>query len=135
MPQIRGRYSDRPFDPSRAGGPVEHLMVEETFITAQGILLAERHLSRFEPDDENLEMLRRLRRIAQGSMQPTSFDLNFYCHELREFQRYQALGWPEGQPDDLEDAYNLWNNAHTATLEDFRVTDDDLYHPDVRSPR
>lgn len=26
----------------------------------------------------------------------------------------------------------LWNNAHTATLEDFKIKDTDLFHPDAK---
>jgi len=25
----------------------------------------------------------------------------------------------------------MWNNAHTATLEDFKLKDSDLFHPDA----
>jgi len=36
-----------------------------------------------------------------------------------------------GRPDDNIEAYDLWNNTHTATLEDYRITGDELYHPDA----
>jgi hypothetical protein len=36
-------------------------------------------------------MLDRLTSIAAGDMEPTSYDLNFYTHELDEAGRYAAL--------------------------------------------
>jgi hypothetical protein len=51
----------------------------------------------------------------------TQTDLNFYTHELREYARYRALGYPAGQPIDPDAAYRLWNNAHTASLEDLKT--------------
>ncbi len=36
-------------------------------------------------------------------------------HELRESVRDRRLGFPTGAGDD----YELWNNAHTATLQDY----------------
>ena len=56
-------------------------------------------------------------------------DLNFYTHELREYVRYRALGNVTGQPASTDAAYVLWNNVHTATLEDYGLTDGALYHP------
>jgi len=52
-------------------------------------------------------------------------------HELREFVRYRRLGWKNNQPDDAELAYELWNNTHIATLEEYQLSGrlDDLYHP------
>ena len=35
-----------------------------------------------------------------------------------------------GEPKSL-DGYELWNNVHTATLEDFKIKDTDLFHPDA----
>lgn len=78
-------------------------------------------------------MVDRLRRIARGELTPTQYDLNFYSHELREFVRYRRQGFRTGAGGD----YDLWNNAHTATLEDYRLPDFDaagnrtLYHPDA----
>jgi hypothetical protein len=96
----------------------------------------ERHVARFGPDAANQGMIRRLRDIASGKLQPTQADLNFYSHELREFVRYRQLGWRTGQPTGADAAYELWNNAHTATLEDYLLREGPgvLYHPSV-APR
>ena len=75
-------------------------------------------------------MLERLRRIADGKIRATKQDLNFYAHELREFARYRKLGFESGRGADFE----LWNNLHTATLEDYGLREKDdkggysLYH-------
>ncbi|MCG8421353.1 MAG: hypothetical protein MJE77_25830 [Proteobacteria bacterium] len=75
-------------------------------------------------------MLQRLRRIANGELQPTAQDLNFYTHELREFVRYRRMGHKTGDP-----GYDVWNNAHTATLEDYGLSElskpHPLYHPEA----
>ena len=76
-------------------------------------------------------MIERLRRITQGSLEPTEWDLNYYTHELREYVRCRRLGWESGIPKDPMEAHRLWNNAHTATLEDYRLNGDMLYHPEV----
>ena len=48
--------------------------------------------------------------------------------------RYRRLGWRTGQPLDHEAARTLWNDTHTATLEDYGLNErgDPLYHPDAR---
>lgn len=78
-------------------------------------------------------MLERLRGIQTGNLNATAADLNFYAHELRESVRYRKLGYRTGQPADPEAAYRLWNNAHTATLEDYGLREGPgvLYHPDA----
>ena len=78
-------------------------------------------------------MLDRLEAIAAGQMKPTESDLRFYCHELREFVRYRRLGFASGQPADPDAAYDIWNNAHTAALEDYRVNEltSPLHHSDA----
>jgi hypothetical protein len=93
------------------------------------------HLARFVPDGvlERPErgMLDRLTAIAARELVPTQYDRNFYTHELREAARYEQLGY--GPDADLggADMYDVWNNVHTAALEDYGVSDRDLYHPDV----
>lgn len=103
-------------------------------ITHDGIDVVDQHLSRFDQSDANDFMVTRLRQIADGNLDPAQEDLNFYTHEMREYQRYTNLGWESGQPPG-EEGYELWNNAHTATLEDYKiqVTRDSnpLYHPDA----
>lgn len=78
-------------------------------------------------------MVQRLRDIADGKLKATQTDLNFYSHELRESVRYRRLGQPTGQPLNRDAAYDLWNNAHTGTLEDYRLLERPgvLYHPSV----
>jgi hypothetical protein len=73
------------------------------------------------------------RDIARGEIEPTQYDLNYYSHELRESVRYRRQGFPTGAGDD----YELWNNAHTATLQDYGLRELDanrnrnLFHPDA----
>ncbi len=125
----RGPVSGREFNPAEAGGAIRQLTTENIKITNKGIDVVEQHLARFGPDAPNQVMVQRLRDIAAGKIKPTQADLNFYSHELREFVRYRRQGRPHGAGDD----YSLWNNAHTATLEDYGIPGmlEDLYHPDA----
>lgn len=127
----RGTYTSREFNPDMAGGPIEHLTTDGVNITHEGIGIVEKHISRFEADPGNDFMVNRLKKIADGEMLPEQVDLNYYTHECREYQRYCNLGWETGRPADDIESYELWNNTHTATLEDYRITGDDLYHPDA----
>lgn len=127
----KGTYTSRPFDLENAGGPIEYLTTEGVNITYEGISIVEKHISRFDPDPGNDFMIGRLKKIAGGEILPEQVDLNYYTHECREYQRYCNLGWETGRPADDLEAYNLWNNTHTATLEDYRITGNDLYHPDA----
>jgi hypothetical protein len=123
----------REFDATRAGGPIRRLSTRRLKVTDRGIDAVERHIGRFGKDDANQVMVDRLRGIASGEMEPTHYDLNYYSHELREYVRYHRQGFAAGAGDD----YDLWNNAHTATLEDYglRELDDhgnrSLFHPDA----
>lgn len=128
-----GPHSGREFDPAAAGGPVRQLTTDRIKITNRGIDAVERHIARFGPDEANQTMIQRLRDIAGGRLQVTQADRNFYSHELRESVRYRRLGWRDGQPADPDAARTLWNNAHTATLEDYRLREGPgvLYHPDI----
>ena len=125
----KGPASGRPFDPSKAGGPIRQLSTKNVRVTPKGIDAVEQHLSRFGPDAENAGMAARLRKIAAGELEATPADMNFYTHELRESVRYRQLGHPTGDP-----GYDVWNNAHTATLEDYGLTEGPgvLYHPSVK---
>jgi hypothetical protein len=129
----RGPASGRPFNPDAAGGPIRNLYTASIRITQRGVDAVVKHLARFGPDEANTYMINRLRAIASGEIEPTASDLNFYSHELREYVRYRNLGWPEGQPADPEAARELWNDAHTATLEDYGLREGPgvLYHPEV----
>ncbi|MEG4633171.1 hypothetical protein QUB56_26920 [Microcoleus sp. AR_TQ3_B6] len=66
-------------------------------------------------------MVERLRRINTQTLVAEPVDLRFYTHELREYLRYKKLGYPTEQPADPDQAYQLGNNAHTATLEDYKL--------------
>lgn len=124
----RGPASGRPFAPENAGGPIRSLSTEGVKVTPKGIDVVEQHLSRFGADEANQAMVARLRGIAGGEIEPTPSDMNFYTHELREFVRYRRLGFSTGDP-----GYEVWNNAHTATLEDYMIREGPgvLYHPSV----
>ena len=128
----KGTYSGRSFDPDLAGGPIENLTTDGVSITHDGITTVEKHISRFLPDSANDVMIDRLKKIANGEIPSEQVDLNYYTHECREYQRYCNLGWETGQPEG-DAGYDLWNHAHTATLEDYSLkgSPEDLYHPDA----
>jgi hypothetical protein len=129
-----GRFSGRPFDAEATGGPILELEWRVAEITQEGIANVELHTSRFGAAPENEVMLDRLRGIADGTVTPTDYDLRFYTHELRELQRDEALGYPTGEP--AQGAYEMWNDCHSATLEDFKINEktEPLYHPDALDP-
>src|SRR5437868_315633 len=126
-PGGQGAVSGRPFDPQAAGGPIRELNYEGVRISPRGVGAVEQHLSRFTQSGflgaSEQAMLDRIREISAETREPSEYDLRFYTHELREFVRYRALGFETGQPTDADEAYNLWNNAHTATLEDYRINE------------
>ncbi len=118
----RGITSGRAFDPSKAGGKILKVFYENVKITDKGTDIVEAHVRRFNPiGDAELKMVDRLRKIAANELIAEPVDLRFYTHELREYIRYKKLGYQAGQPNDPDEAYELWNNAHTATLEDYRL--------------
>ncbi|MBI2308441.1 MAG: LysM peptidoglycan-binding domain-containing protein [Rhodocyclales bacterium] len=131
----RGLYSTREFDPAAAGGPLRELSADNIRFTESGVSVVEKHTARFGPDPANEYMTNRLRQISNGEIEATAVDRNFYSHELREYVRYRRQGWESGQPSDPAAAYRLWNNTHTATLEEYRIlgpnTDPRLYHPNA----
>jgi hypothetical protein len=127
-----GPASSRDYDPDNCGGPIRHLSADRIRFTGRGIDVVAKHVARFGPFAPNEGMLVRLRAIQAGAMEPTSSDRNFYSHELREFVRYRRLGYLTGRGDDRM----VWNNAHTAALEDYRLAYGPgvLYHPTVEEP-
>ncbi len=132
-----GEVSHRDYDPDKIGIPIRNLSTKNIKVTHRGIDFVEKHLSRFGSNKPNEVMVQRLRKIADGKIQATQQDLNFYAHELRESVRYKKLGYPTGQPKG-DEARELWNNAHTPTLEEYRIrennsslTDNPLYHSDA----
>jgi hypothetical protein len=129
-----GATSGRPFNSSKAGGKILNLSYQNVKITDKGVALVEAHVRRFNPVGEaELRMVERLRNIATETLVAEPVDLRFYTHELREYLRYKKLGYPTGQPTNPDDAYELWNNAHTATLEDYKLKEGFgvLFHPSV----
>lgn len=128
-----GSVSGREFNPSQAGGPIRNLTTNRVKITERGVGYVRNHLERFGgPFPWNDRMMYRLNSIVEGRIKPTKYDLNFYTHELRESVRYRRLGFKTGGGND----WDLWNNAHTATLEDYRIIEKingryQLYHPDA----
>jgi hypothetical protein len=130
----KGAKSGRPFNPSKAGGKILNLSYQNVKITDKGVALVEAHVRRFNPVGEaELRMVERLRRITTQTLVAEPVDLRFYTHELREYLRYKKLGYPTGQPADADEAYELCNNAHTATLEDYKLKEGFgvLFHPSV----
>lgn len=127
----RGVASGRTFDLELAGGPIENLTTDGVKITHEGIAIVEKHISRFDHDPANDVMIERLKKIVKKELLPEQTDVNYYTHECREYQRYCNLGWETGEPKGI-DGYNMWNNAHTATLEYFKISDYDLFHPDAK---
>ena len=116
---VKGRYSGRLFNPEQAGGPILELEWRSATVTQQGIDSVKLHTARFNQSDANDIMIERLERIFNGQLQITDIDLRYYTHELRELERYRTLGYSDNvsPPDDSP----VWNNAHTATLEDYKL--------------
>lgn len=132
-----GEISRREYDPDKIGTPIRNLSTDNVKVTPRGVDFVEKHISRFDKSKANEIMVQRLRDIADGKITATQQDLNFYTHELRESIRYKQLGFSTGQPNNADAAHDLWNNAHTPTLEEYRIREnnslinDPLYHPDA----
>ena len=120
---VVGKYSKRTFDINNCGGKILNLTWEDAKITKEGIEIVKRHLSRFEYDDWNARMIERLHKILKNELQISDFDKRFFTHETREFERYKALGHERTSFLDLpeEEFGKLWENTHSATLEDYRI--------------
>ena len=131
----RGPASGREFDAEAAGGPVQQLDAGKARITSDGVREATAHLQRFTGggplEAPEQAMLDRLASIAAGDMEPTSYDLNFYTHELDEAARYAQLGFGPESGADLGSPpmYDVWNDVHTAALEDYGISGADLFYP------
>jgi hypothetical protein len=131
----RGPASGREFDPEAAGGPIQQLEARKARITSEGVQEATAHLQRFTGGGAlagpEQAMLDRLTSIAAGDTNPTSYDLNFYTHELDEAARYAQLGLGPESGVDLGSPtmYDVWNDVHTAALEDYGISGADLFYP------
>jgi hypothetical protein len=128
-----GVFSRRPYDPDSCGGPIARLEWQSAVVTQEGIALVIQHTSCFEKDPANVAMISRLQRISSNELTATDWDKRYYTHEIREYERYRQLGVPDGE----DPGYEVWNDTHTATLEDYQLADNDaqgnslLYHPDA----
>lgn len=121
--KVVGRHSGRKFDPLKIGVPIRRLDSSRIRVTHRAVDVIEKHLNRFAQGLEKPErvMIERLRRIANGNLAAEPPDINFYAHELREFVRYKILGFATGVPANADEREEIWNNAHSATLEEFRI--------------
>ncbi|MEM7475547.1 MAG: hypothetical protein AAF483_11205 [Planctomycetota bacterium] len=90
-------------------------------ITDRGVDAVEQHLSRFRDKKGNTFaandiMIRELRKIARGEMEPTQIHKDFYAHELREMVRLRHMGSVSGRPNP-----SRYLNAQYATLLEYRI--------------
>lgn len=127
----KGQYSGRDYNTDRAGGPVQDLDWRGATIDRAGVDRVKLHTGRFGASPDNEVMINRLERILRGELQPTDTDKRFYTHEIRELERYRNLGIADGEIP--ENANEVWNNTHTATLEDYKINEIDqpLYTPEA----
>jgi hypothetical protein len=101
-------------------------------ITTRGINKVRQHTDKFGYAPSNDYMIQRLELILEGKIKATGTDLIYYTHELKESLRYKKLGFSDGVPSDPNVATSVWNNTHTATLEDFRVRDAEVLFPEAK---
>lgn len=127
----KGQYSGRDYNTDRAGGPVQDLDWRGATIDRAGVDRVKLHTGRFGASPDNEVMINRLEKIRRGELQPTDTDKRFYTHEIRELERYRNLGIADGEIP--ENANEVWNNTHTATLEDYKINEIDqpLYTPEA----
>jgi hypothetical protein len=128
---LRGKYSGRVFNPNKSGGPILDLDWRSAVINRAGIDAVKLHIARLDQSDANDVMIQRLEEILSGRLVSTDTDLRYYTHEIRELERFRALGLSDAFRPDKESP--MWNNAHTATLEDFKLEDNEalLYTKDA----
>ncbi|VEI16024.1 Uncharacterised protein [Serratia plymuthica] len=124
----KDKYSGRDFHTEKAGGPIQNLDWKTAKIDRAGVDKVKLHTGRFGEQADNKVMVDRLERILKGELVATDTDKRFYTHEVRELERYRTLGIPDG----IEDK-SVWNHAHTATLEDYKVNEktQPLYTPEA----
>lgn len=116
---VKGKYSGRTYNPEQSGGPILDLDWRTTVITQAGVIAVKLHVARFNQSDANDIMIQRLERILNGDLNFTDTDLRYYTHELRELERYRNFGYSDDTSP--SDESTIWNNAHTATLEDYKL--------------
>ncbi|QJW57880.1 hypothetical protein HL670_04803 [Serratia plymuthica] len=127
----KGKYSGRDFHTEKAGGPIQNLDWKTAKIDRAGVDKVKLHTGRFGEQADNKVMVDRLEKILKGELVATDTDKRFYTHEVRELERYRNLGIKDGEipKNDSE----VWNNTHTATLEDYKLSSDEklLYTPEA----
>lgn len=79
-------------------------------------------LNRAIASDADFIMIQRLDDIVRGTLEMTDTDRRFYAHSLRVLERFQAMGIADDIPN--KNPF-FWNNAHTAALEDCKLSDDE----------
>lgn len=132
---VLGKYSKRTFDINNCGGKILNLTWGNAKITKEGIEIVKKHLSRFEDVPANRKMIKRLEEIANGKLEITDWDKRFFTHETREFDRFKNLRHENTYFTELPK--DLYDNAHSATLEDFKIYELNeqrqsiLYHPEI----
>lgn len=120
----RGKYSGRDYNKDKAGGPVQNLDWKGTTIDRAGIDKVKLHAGRFGESPDNKVMIERLEKILTGELQVTDTDKRYYTHEIRELERYRNLGIKDGTlPESIQEKKSVWNNTHTATLEDYKINE------------
>lgn len=127
----KGQYSGRDYNKDKAGGPVQNLDWKSAKIDRAGIDKVKLHTGRFGESADNKVMIDRLEKILKGELQATDTDKRFFTHEVRELERYRNLGIKDGQIP--ENRSEVWNNTHTATLEDYKINEKNqpLYTPEA----
>ncbi|MBH1928217.1 S-type pyocin domain-containing protein [Serratia rubidaea] len=115
----KGKYSGRDYNTDKAGGPIQNLDWRTASIDRAGVDKVKLHTGRFADSDANKVMIERLEKIITGELQITDTDKRFYTHEIRELERYRNLGIKDGELP--TNPGELWNNTHTATLEDYQL--------------
>lgn len=127
----KGKSSGREFNKDKAGGPIKDLDWKDVKIDRDGVDKVKLHTGRFGESADNKEMIDRLEKILRGEIKATDIDKRFYTHEIRELERYRNLGIKDGEvPNNIDE---VWNNTHTATLEDYNVNErtQPLYTPEA----
>ncbi|HEI8290949.1 TPA: S-type pyocin domain-containing protein [Citrobacter koseri] len=127
----KGKYSGREYNTDKAGGPIQNLDWKTATIDRAGVDKVKLHTGRFGESPENKVMIDRLEKILKGELQATDTDKRFYTHEIRELERYRNLGIKDGIiPENYDE---VWNNTHTATLEDYKINEktQPLYTPEA----
>lgn len=128
---VEGKHSGRDFNPEQTGGEILDNNWEPAIASQEGIYTVKLHTSKFPQSDANDAMIDRLERVLRGELEMTDTDKRFYTHEIREFERFKALGFGDTEMPDPDSP--VWNNVHTATLEDYKLNDDPslLYTPEA----